>query len=227
VNINNNNNLFRTIKEWEYKGNETEKIIVVVLKILKNILLEIILSSKKYIDLSNTIFFNLDTDFHKNIMFDTKGNIVDNIIFLECKLEKINFKNVIYYNASFINCNLTGSNFENANLWGNDFINCNLKEVNFKETECEGVSFEKCVNLTKEQLDNMKFEFKKEIKENFNKLDDKADYINTELVKKWCQDNFYPIFIDEETKINIRDIIYFDSGEEYQKLIELKNIFVI
>jgi len=154
-------NAFKTIKEWQHKGNDTEKLISVSLYVLKKIVLKIAQNKNDHIDLSNTIIFNIDTDFDKNLKFESKRPI-ENLIFLNCKLEGVDFNNVIYHQASFINCDLTNSKFNNANLWGTLFANCNLKGVKFDDAQCDIVEFKKFKNLTFEQIERMKFKNEKE-----------------------------------------------------------------
>ena len=128
-------------------------------------------SSNTNVDISNTIIFDVDTDFDEKAIKDTlfsvvgKERPVENLIFFHCKLEKIILlKKQVYHTCKFIFCNLKKANFKNANLWGTFFIDCDLEGVKFEDTECEGIEFKKCKNLTLEQLKQMKFENIKEAK---------------------------------------------------------------
>jgi hypothetical protein len=172
VSIDLDNRNKRTIKEWQYKGNDTEKLISVSLEILKKIVLNVLPKIDSHIDLSNTILFDLDTDFDKDLKFKTKDKPIENLIFLECNLKNIDYREKIYHRASFINCNLQNSDFSEANLWGTLFQKCDLQDVKFNNTECEAVEFKKCKDLTEEQIENMKFAFKNE-EEYKNKSDQK------------------------------------------------------
>jgi len=160
----NDRNTSKIIKEWQYKGNDTEKLISVSLYVLRKIVLNILPNIDEHIELSNSIIFDIDTDFDKNLKFKSKKRPTENLIFLNCKLHKVNFEKTIYHYATFINCDLTDSDFTDANLWGALFDKCNLKGVNFKDTECEGVEFKNCEKLTKNQIETMKFKNKTDTK---------------------------------------------------------------
>jgi len=167
----------KIIKEWEYKGNDTEKLISISLYILRKLILKILPKIDDHIELSNTIIFDLDTDFDRDLKFYNKKRPTENLIFLNCKLHNVDFKETIYHQASFINCDLKGSDFTKANLWGSLFENSNLEDVDFNQTKCEGIELKKCKNFTKKQLNYMRFA-----------KDDKYTYL---------------IFIDDKTKDNV------------------------
>lgn len=181
----------RIIKEWQYKGNDSEKLISVSLYILKKIILNILIEEKEHIELSNTVIFDIDTDYDDNIKkFQKTSRPIENLIFLHCKLHKVDFKDIIYHQASFISCDLTDSDFTNANLWGSSFQDCNLKNVKFKDTECEATEFKKPINLKKEQVEEMKFQ---------NKEDDKE----------------YLIIVESTVDLGLRDNSYFTSLKDF------------
>jgi len=162
----NSNSLLQTIKEWRYKGNDTEKLISVSLDIIKKITISTLQKEKKHIDISNTIIFDIDTTFNKNLKFKSVTYPTENLIFFNCIFTDNNdFSKTIYHNCKFINCNLKDVDFSEANLWGTLFSNCNLENVQFNNTECEGVEFKKCNNFKIEQIEMMKFQNK----ENSNK----------------------------------------------------------
>ncbi len=152
------NSTKQIIKEWMYKGNSTETVVANALFILKKIIVsDVILNANVHINISNTIIFDIDTDFDKDVNLKSKEKPTENLIFLHCKLEKVDFSNTKYHFCRFINCNFEKSNFENSNLWGTKFINCDFKDVKFSETECEGVEFIGSINLSIEQIQSMKF----------------------------------------------------------------------
>jgi hypothetical protein len=219
-------NIKKTIKEWEYKGNDAEKLTAVILKVLKKIVIDFVLYKDKQIDLSNTILFDIDTEFDKNLVFKTTKRPVENLIFLHCQLKIVNFKKVKYYSTKFINCDLNGSDFSNANLWGTDFINCNLKNVKFNKTECEGVTFYNS-ELTKEQIKLMKFKFKNKVSKIKKKNEIKKGLCRC-CDKDICDDNFYPIFhnlfIDNINYFHISNIEEID--EIYKEFIKKKKSFI-
>ncbi len=155
------NYIRKTITQWQYNGNNTEKVIATALYILKQIVVDIVQKQDKHIELSNTIIFDLDTDFTDKLKFQSVERPTSNLIFLNCKLEKINFKKTKFVNCQFIHCSLKGSDFSKANLWGSSFINCDLENVKFNQAECEGVEFRNCIKLTDKQLISMFFEFYK------------------------------------------------------------------
>ena len=170
----NDRKLKRIIKEWQYNGNDTEKLISVSLTILKKIFLKI--EPHNQVDLSNTVLFDLDTDYEEDdIKIPKNKRPVENIIFLNCKLHKVNFSEVVYHQASFINCDLKDCDFKNAVLWGALFDNCNLQGVKFNNTECEATEFKKCNNLTLEQIKQMKFKYKDN--EEYKNKRDKKEYL--------------------------------------------------
>ena len=142
----NDGKLKRIIKEWQYNGNDTERLVSVSLTILKKIFLKI--QPHNQVDLSNTVLFDLDTDYEKDDIKILKNKKpLENLIFLNCKLHKVDFSKVIYHQASFINCDLKSCNFTEAILWGTLFNNCELKDVKFNKTECEATEFKNCKNL--------------------------------------------------------------------------------
>ena len=187
----------KIIKEWRYNGDDNEKIFSTALYIIRKIILGL-QSSNTNVDISNTIIFDVDTDFDKKAigtLFSGVGKErpVENLIFFHCKLEKIIcVEDAVYHTCKFIFCELKEANFKNVNLWGTVFINCDLEGVKFEDTECEGIEFKKCKNLTLEQLKQMKF--KKII--DFN---------------KWKNSKYptlkYPIIIDNETRKKINKSI--------------------
>jgi len=213
----------RTIKEWQFNGNEIEKLVSVALKVLKNIVIEIVLKQDKHIDISNAILFDINSDFDKNLKFKSIQKPTEYLSFLNCKLNNVFFKNTIYYYAHFIHCDLKNSDFSNANLWGSEFINCNLEGVKFKNTECEGVIFDNCQNFTIEQIETMKFEIKEKLKDTS---------LSTELLKDLQEENlitisydikfddFYPIFIEQSEKID--SIACFKNKDDYLKFLIIK-----
>lgn len=151
-------NTKQTIKEWAYKGNSAEMVISNALYILKKIVVNVLSTTNQHIDISNTILFAIDTDFDKNLKFKSKDKPTENLIFLHCKLENVDFSETKYHYCKFINCYLKNCNFTNSNLWGTKFVNCNFKDVKFKDSECEGVEFIDSINLTIEQMKSMKFQ---------------------------------------------------------------------
>ena len=181
-----------TIKSWRHTGDFVERTFSTALYVIRKIILGLQISNTN-VDISNTVIFDVDTDFYEEaIKIDTlfsvvgKERPVENLTFFHCKLEKIDIiKEARYHFCQFINCNLTKANFNKANLWGTSFIDCDLEGVKFKDTECEGIEFKKCENLTLEQLKQMKF--KKII--DFNK------WKNSKYPKLK-----YPIIIDNETR---------------------------
>ncbi len=183
------------IKEWQYKGNDTEKVIATALYILKKIILNVP-KSKNHLDISNTIFFDIDSDFEKKslnkMVFVSKGKPIENLIFFHCTFKKVVFNKTIYHYCKFIHCNLEGCNFKKANLWGTTFVNCNLDKVVFNKTECEGVEFKNFHNsLSIEQIQDMKFK---------NEKDNDKDYL-----------------IICNQKINNKEINCFKDKDEYKK----------
>ncbi len=167
-------NLKQIIKEWQYNGNDTERLVSVSLAILKKIFLKV--QPDNQVNLSNTILFELDTDYERNdIQISKNKKPIENIIFLNCKLHKVNFSKAIYHQASFINCDLKSCNFNKAILWGALFDNCNLENVNFNKTECEAIEFKRCENLTLEQVEQMKFKYKDS--EEYKKRENKKEYL--------------------------------------------------
>lgn len=183
----------RTIKEWKYKGNDTEKLISIALHILKRIILKILPKVKYHVDLSHTIIFDIDTDFDTDLKFISIERPTENLVFLCCKLHKVSFKNTIYHQASFIDCMLEKSNFSKANLWGALFERCDLKNVKFDKAECEAVQFTKCTFFTIKQIEKMKFKNKNE----------------NEKIK-------YPIILSEEIDV-IAKGTYFKTLKEFNK----------
>ena len=161
-NLEDENYMRKTITQWQYNGNDTEKVIATALYLLKQIVVDIVQKQDEHIELSNTIIFDLDTDFTDKLKFQSIKRPTSNLIFLNCKLEKINFKKTKFVNCQFIHCKLTKSDFTNANLWGSSFINCDLEDVKFNQTECEGIEFKKCNNLVIKQIDKMQFSSVKE-----------------------------------------------------------------
>ncbi|CAA6809675.1 MAG: Unknown protein [uncultured Sulfurovum sp.] len=179
-----NISLIQTIKEWRYKGNNTQKIISVALDIIKKISITTLQNEKKYIDMSNSIIFDVDVTFNKGLKFKSPHYPTENLIFLNCVLTDENdFSNTTYHNSKFINCNLSNASFKNANLWGSSFINCNLNDTNFYETECEGVEFKKCKNLNLQQINEMKFKGKTERKVDYLFIISEEDGNDLELAE--------------------------------------------
>lgn len=191
VNININDIKFqKTIKEWQYNGNDTEKLISVSLYILKKIVTNIVPELNRHVELSNTVIFDLDTDFDKNLMLKSNSRPIENLIFLNCKLHNIHFQKTIYHQSNFINCDLANSDFTQANLWGALFENCDLKDVKFNQTKCEAVEFKNCENLTKEQIEKMKFK---------NKTDEKK----------------YLIILPKNNNLGLEENFYFTSRTDF------------
>ena len=186
-----------TITQWQYNGNNTEKIIATALYILKRISIKIIQKNDLHIELSNTILFDIDTKFDKNLKFISKEKPTTNLIFLNCNLQSVNFKETKYHTCQFINCDLRESDFSDANLWGSSFINCNLKNVKFDKTECEGIEFKKCDNLLIEQIDKMLFK---------NKTDNKPY-----------------LFISKDIIIEEIKNKYFENLDDYKKFMIKRN----
>ena len=185
------------IKEWQYKGNDTEKVISTALFIIKKIILNLP-ESNNHLDISNTIIFDIDTKFDKEDInkgiFVSKKRPIENLIFFQCTFKKVKFNETKYSFCKFIDCVLEECSFEGANLWRTLFANCDLKDVVFNQAECEGVEFRNCENLTSTQLNRMKFENK----ERSNKK--------------------YLIIVDKNTNIEIiKEEEYFNSEKEYNK----------
>lgn len=191
----------KIIKEWQYNGNDTEQLISVSLSILKKIFLNIS-ENNEAVDLSNTILFDLDSDYDKDeIKIPKIKKPIENIIFLNCKLHEVDFSEIIYHQASFINCDLKDCNFAKATLWGALFQNCNLKNVNFNNTECEATEFKNCTNLASNQLKLMNFKYLEENKRNddkkyliiydkdFNEISKKEYFTSLDEFNKWRYGN--------------------------------------
>jgi len=152
--------LTQTIKEWEYKGGESSKLIAISLRILKKIFIGKLQKTDNYIDFSNTILFDINTLDNKYLKFNASTYPIENLIFINCNLSSMNFKDIKLYYGKFLNCNLSNCIFDSSNLWGTVFSNCNLKDTEFKNTECEGVEFYSCENLTENQVLEMRFKNK-------------------------------------------------------------------
>ena len=193
IDIQDKNNNGSTISKWQYNGNETEKIIATALYILKRISVTIIQNNNAHIELSNTILFDIDTDFDKDLKFISKEKPTKNLIFLNCKLNNVNFKATNYHICQFIHCDLENSNFTNANLWGSSFIECNLKDTKFNNSECEGVEFRKCFKLEKKQIESITFQ---------NKTQETIKYLII-------------ISEDEGANLELENGSYFKTLEEY------------
>ena len=188
------NSLIQTIKEWRYKGNDTEKLISVSLDIIKKMAITTIQKKKKHIDISNSIIFDIDVLYNRGLKFKNEKYPTENLIFLNCVLTDNNdFSKTIYHNCKFINCDLTNANFQNSNLWGSSFINCNLKNTCFEKTECEAVEFKKCINLNKQQIEKMRFN---------NKTKKTLEYL---LI----------LSEDMEEKLELTNKSYFKTFQEY------------
>jgi len=145
----------KIIKGWQYNGNEAERIVSVALYVIRKITLEV---KEAKFDFSNTVFFDFNNDFNKNIIkkkFIRESRYIENAIFIDCKLMDFNFKKTNFHFCKFINCNLKDAEFNDANLWGTSFENCNIEKIKFTECECEGVIFKDCKKLTIKQLDSM------------------------------------------------------------------------
>ncbi|MDQ6961071.1 MAG: pentapeptide repeat-containing protein [Mariprofundaceae bacterium] len=185
------------IKDWQHKGNETEKIVSVALYVIRKIILELENFDSTF-DFSNTIFFDIDDAFDDKSIgkkFIRKNNKrVENAIFLDCKLNNVDFKETNFHFCKFINCNLQDVDFYDANLWGTSFENCNIENIKFNKAECEGVIFKDCKNLITKQLDAMKFS-------NLGKLKDSDFNFSSSKIKINLK---YLIIIDDDTlqKIN-------------------------
>lgn len=160
----------KMIKNWQYTGDETEKVVSVALYVIRKIVLGI--ETNKF-DFSNTIFFDIDKVFDNKLKknFIRKKKRIENAVFLNCILKKFDFRKTNFHYCKFINCSLDHVKFKDANLWGTSFENCNLKKVKFDKAKCEGVEFKDCKKLKIEQLDKMEFKNIKEVKEYFNKED--------------------------------------------------------
>lgn len=180
------------IKGWQYKGNEAEKVVSVALYVIRKITLEV---KEAKFDFSNTILFDFDNAFDEKSIgkkFIRKNNKrIENAIFLDCQLKKIDFKETNFHFCKFINCNLEDADFCDANLWGASFENCNIKNISFNKAECEGVVFKGCKNLTKEQLKRMKEQ------ENLESVQEFEFHFDNEKYKK--EDLKYLIIIDDDT----------------------------
>ena len=191
----NSSSLLQTIKEWRYKGNDTEKLISVSLDIIKKIAISTLQNEKRHIDISNTIIFDIDTTFNKKLKFKSMKYPTENLIFLNCIFTDNNdFSKTIYHNCKFINCNLKNVDFSKSNLWGTLFSNCNLENVKFNNAECEGVEFRECKSLKLEQVQTMKFQNKEHSdKEYLIIISDKNFEINSfkneDEYKNWKNSN--------------------------------------
>ena len=229
----------KIIKEWRHNGDDNERIFSTALYVIRKIILGL-QSSNTNVDISNTIIFDVDTDFYEEaIKIDTlfsvvgKERPVENLTFFHCKLEKIDIiKEARYHFCQFINCNLTKANFNKANLWGTVFINCDLEGVKFEDTECEGIEFKKCKNLSLKQLKQMKFENLKDAKgyefENIQNIrlyesKNKDGSKNKEPYSK--KDLKYLIVIDDKMRVGINKSIE-NRNKKYSKKI-LKYLVVI
>jgi len=149
----------QNIIEWAYQGNDLEKVISNSLTIIKKISL---LEKISYLELDNSIIFDLDAKYQKDINnliknLRSKDMPTKNLTFLHCNLQSIDFSKINLHYCKFINCNLQSVNFENSNLWGTLFKNSNLKSTNFNNSECEGIEFQDNFNLEKNQIDKMTF----------------------------------------------------------------------
>jgi len=182
------------IKNWQYNGNETEKLVSVALYVIRKIILELKDFDSKF-DFSNTIFFDIDHNFDRDKIgqkFIRKNNKrIESAIFLDCKLTNVNFSKTNFHFCKFINCDFERAKFNDANLWGTSFKNCNLNMSNFNKSECEGLELIACKNLTSQALDEMKFE-------NLNKV--KAFEFTSDNGGKYNKDKLkYLMIIDQST----------------------------
>jgi len=189
----------KTIKNWMYNGNDTEKVVCATLYVIRKILSEV---GKSEFDFSNAIFFDIDKSINnkfKNI-FIRKDRRIEHTIFLECDLSNFNFKGNEFHFCMFISCDLKYANFKKANLWGTTFINCDLDMASFVGSECEGVKLQSCENLRKTQLNSMHF-------------------VNLEALNENNSPLKYPLIIDKKTIDNSEDdlsLYNFMTSEDYE-----------
>jgi len=197
-----------------YKGDSTEKVISNALFILKKIIIYALNNTNAHIDISNTILFNIDTDFDEKLKFGCHNKPQENIVFLNCKLENVDFSKTKFHFCKFIDCDLEGSKFSNANLWGTKFIKCDFKDVKFDNSECEGVEFTGSTNLVREQVDAMEFKNKK-----CNSIASECKVKDMECIKDTYFDNkkldYLIIYDKEKNPASKFDIECFTAVNDY------------
>ena len=148
------------IIEWEYKGDDIQKIVASALKIIKKVSL---LDNINTLEYSTSVIFNIDTRYDKNInsfidALKKKNAATKNLIFYHCSFSDIDFSFTIFHYCKFIKCDIVDCTFNDSNLWGTQFLKCNLDKTVFSNAESEGTEFKNCYKLTKSQIGEMIFQ---------------------------------------------------------------------
>ncbi|NPA72774.1 MAG: pentapeptide repeat-containing protein [Gammaproteobacteria bacterium] len=145
----------RKINEWVIKGSDIQQLVISALQIQKKIFQrQLVLGSLDEADMSNCIFFDIDSSFCE-VKKLSLNNPQKNIVFLGCDLTGFDFSSNRLHIATFIDCDLTKCDFKRADLWGSIFFNCRLKETDFSGSYLGHVVFRGCSDFREDDFKDL------------------------------------------------------------------------